>query len=643
MRRLAAAAFAAVLALVALAPAASAADSVVIRKLDVSEFPRVVVSAQVSGPTPDPSSFALRENGRIVTGIEVVPLGKTDTPVGIVLVIDVSGSMRQGSKLAAAKEAAKQFVAQKLANDQIAVVSFNQTPQVVSGFTGDAGALNRAIDGLAATGETSLFDGVRTAATLLGDRSDLQANIVLLSDGADTTSQNNVDQAEGAVLAAKASLFAVGLVGGEFDAASLRRLASASGGTYTETTNADSLAGIYETVQRDIQNQFEISYTSAATATATATASVQVSLATGGLIATAGPVNAGSVVEGAGVSPEVVGRSRFAQPLSGTGSQVAIAVVAFLGVGFVVVAAAALTRAGVPGLASRLEPYGPEGGTAFEVRPGAADLDLAQTALIRRAVEATARMAKGGSVLESLEAKLDQADLPIRPAEALFFYAAGVFSAVVVTALIGGLFPAALALIVVALVPIAVLDTLGRRRQRRFSSQLPDVLRLLASSLRAGFSLLQAADATADQMDDPMGKELRRVLVEARLGRALELALEDSARRVRVPDFDWVVMAIGIQREVGGNLAELLSTVADTMVARERLRQEVKTLTAEGRISAIVLAALPVVIGGAVYVLNPNYLDPLLHRTSGQLMILGAILSGIAGFVWMRKIVDIPA
>lgn len=634
MKRLVAALFVAALGLVAVAPGASAADAVIIRKLDFSAFPRVTISAQVSGDRPELNSFALRENGKIITPIEVVPLGETDTPVGIALVIDVSGSMRQGSKLAAAKDAAKQFVAQKLENDQIAVVAFNQTVSVVAGFTTDKDALARAIDALVATGETALFDGVRAAATLFGDRPDLQANIVVLSDGADTASQVNVDQAEGAVLSAKASLFAVGLPGEEFDAASLRRLSSASGGTYSETTDPESLNALYRTVQRDIQNQFEISYTS------TASGSLKISLATGGLIATA-TGNAGSVVEGVAASPEVVGRSSFAEPLSGSGSLAAIAVIVFLGVSLLVVGIVALTRRGVPGLASRLQPYGPEGGTAFEARPP--ELDLARTALVRRAVETTARLAKGGNVLASLERRLEQADLPVRAAEALFFYLAGALALVVIGGLLGGLFAATLALIVFGMAPIAVLNLLGRRRQQRFASQLPDVLRLLASSLRAGFSLLQAADATADQMDGPMGKELRRVLVEARLGRPLEVALEDSAKRVQVPDFDWVVMAIGIQREVGGNLAELLSTVADTMVARERLRQEVKTLTAEGRISAVVLAVLPIGIGITIYILNPEYLEPLLGRTSGQLMILGAIGVGVAGFVWMRKIVDIPA
>ncbi len=243
--------------------------------------------------------------------------------------------------------------------------------------------------------------------------------------------------------------------------------------------------------------------------------------------------------------------------------------------------------------------------------------------------------------LETVETKLEKADLPVRPAEAIFFYMIGVLVFVVLGLALQGLFGAFIGLIVFGLTPIAVLDVMGTRRQRRFTAQLPDMLQLLASTLRAGYSLLQGVDAVAEQVQDPMGKELRRVLVEARLGRPLETALDDSARRVHSKDYEWAVMAIKIQREVGGNLAELLQTVAETMVARQRLRREIQTLTAEGRISAIVLGILPLAIGAAVYALNPGYLDPLFHRGSGQILLLGSILVAIAGFLWMKKIIDI--
>ena len=130
---------------------------------------------------------------------------------------------------------------------------------------------------------------------------------------------------------------------------------------------------------------------------------------------------------------------------------------------------------------------------------------------------------------------------------------------------------------------------MANRRRKQFLAQLPDMLQLLSGTLRAGYSLMQGVEAVSQEVGDPMGQELRRVVTEARLGRPLEEALDGVAERMDSPDFAWAVMAIRIQREVGGNLAELLMTVAETMTQRERLRRDVAALTAEGRISAIVL------------------------------------------------------
>ncbi len=129
--------------------------------------------------------------------------------------------------------------------------------------------------------------------------------------------------------------------------------------------------------------------------------------------------------------------------------------------------------------------------------------------------------------------------------------------------------------------------------------------------------------------------------VEARLGRPLEESLEDCANPMSSPDFSGAVMAIRIQREVGGNLAELLLTVADTMVQRERLRRDVAALTAEGKISAIVLGILPVGIGGAMYVINPGYINVLFNERLGNFMLGGAVLLASGGFFWMKKTIEI--
>ena len=294
-------------------------------------------------------------------------------------------------------------------------------------------------------------------------------------------------------------------------------------------------------------------------------------------------------------------------------------------------------------LESALQPYAgdaeeDEAAIPFESGPSS----FAEGALLQRAVAMTGRFAEERGLLARVESMLEQADLPLRAAEAIFFYLA----AVVVLTLLGAIitrsiFGTAAVLIITALVPVATLQLLSGQRKRKFTAQLPDMLQLMAGTMRAGYSLMQGVEAVSQEVDDPMGRELRRVLAEARLGRVLEDALEDMAERLSSPDFAWAVMAIRIQREVGGNLAELLSTVAETMIARERLRREVRALTAAGRISAIILGLLPVGLGLVMYSINRSYMDVLFHDGFGQVLLIGAAILAGVGFYWMKKTIEI--
>ncbi|MHB1572099.1 MAG: type II secretion system F family protein, partial [Solirubrobacteraceae bacterium] len=185
------------------------------------------------------------------------------------------------------------------------------------------------------------------------------------------------------------------------------------------------------------------------------------------------------------------------------------------------------------------------------------------------------------------------------------------------------------------------LEGLAGQRRRRFTAQLPDVLQVLAGTLRAGFSFAQGLDAVVEDVAPPMNKELRRALAGARLGMPIEDALSETAERVDSADFSWTVMAIRIQREVGGNLAEILDTVSNTMVERSRLRREVRTLTAEGRLSAIILGVMPIVIGLFIYVINPTYLQVLFQTTPGEIALLGGGVLELFGAWWMYRTIQI--
>jgi tight adherence protein B len=429
-------------------------------------------------------------------------------------------------------------------------------------------------------------------------------------------------------------VYAIGLRGGtEFDAAGLQNLTSATGGQYVETSDPTALGRVFDQVQGAIQGQYELTYTSKAQNVV----SVSVTVADGSAKASA-PV--GGTSNGLATNqPDVVEKSSYPGFLQGTLGKLLIALLALVAAGLAAYALLLLvTKDDKSTLQTALQPYSDEPAAPESTR---ADVAFAESALIRRAVDTTARIARERGVLDILEKKLEQADLPLRAAEALLFnIVVGIVVVIAATALRGFL-GFVFSFLAVAVLPIGILNFMAARRRRQFATQLPDMLQLLAGSLRAGYSLLQGVDAVALEVSDPMGQELRRVLAEARLGRPLEEALDDAAERMASADFSWAVMAVGIQREVGGNLAELLDTVAETMIQRERLRREVRSLTAEGRVSAIILGLMPVGLGLMMYGINRTYIEKLFNTGVGQAMLGGSVVLALFGFIWMKKIVEI--
>jgi tight adherence protein B len=181
---------------------------------------------------------------------------------------------------------------------------------------------------------------------------------------------------------------------------------------------------------------------------------------------------------------------------------------------------------------------------------------------------------------------------------------------------------------------------IGRRRAA-FSDQLPDMLQLIAGSLQSGFSLPQAVDAVVREGTQPSAGEFSRALAEARVGANIEDALNRVADRMDSNDLRWTVMAIRIQREVGGNLAEVLRTTVGTMRERAYLRRQVSALSAEGRLSAYILIALPILVGAWFFYSDPNYMRPLYTTLIGLVMFIGTGVLVILGALWMRKLIRI--
>ncbi|MEP6973754.1 MAG: type II secretion system F family protein [Actinomycetota bacterium] len=192
-----------------------------------------------------------------------------------------------------------------------------------------------------------------------------------------------------------------------------------------------------------------------------------------------------------------------------------------------------------------------------------------------------------------------------------------------------------------AMAPTVALRVALKRRAEKLREQLPDVLTIMASSLRAGHSFLQALDTTAKEIAQPAATEFQRVVAEVRLGRGAEDALGALAERVGSADFKWAVLAVNIQREVGGNLAEILDNVSDTLRERATMRRQIQVLTSEGRLSAWVLALMPFAIGLYMFTTNRDYIMLLFNSKIGLVMIGGAAFLLVAGVLWMKKIVNI--
>jgi tight adherence protein B len=610
-----------------------------IRQVDSTDPNAVEVTFFYTGERDALSDLTVRENDEVVEASSPVPLDDQQS-LGVVLVIDSSSSMVKNALIERVREAAHSFVDDKAASDRIAIVNFAREVTVAQDFTTDKEVLHDAIDGIAVDTGTAVWDAIVRAAHLYDDSS-LQPNLIVFSDGEDVDSANTAAQAQAAVESVGATLFAVGVENSGFD--ELAKVATATGGASAIANDPSDVGGLFEQVQQTLRKQYVTTFASKVEESGGA---VPITLTVGGASETKEYTPGSNQAGAASLEPVTVSEpSGPAFLRTSIGLAIGIGLVALAAIGLAYGVAIAFFGRETT-LGQTLSPYS----DGFVAQPefDADDGDdgrgqqLAQTTILQRAVEATGEFAERRGFLTTVESMLERANVPLRPAEALFFYAAGVaLVLLLLLALADSPLAALIGTVIIALVPPAILSFLANRRRKQFDGLLPDTLQLLASTLRAGYSLMQGVEAVSQEVSEPMGRELRRVVTEARLGRPLEEALEGVAGRMDSGDFAWAVMAIRIQREVGGNLAELLVTVAETMTERERLRRDVNALTAEGKISAIVLGILPVGLGLFIYTANPGYMDPLFDQTIGKIMLFGSIALAGFGFYWMKKMIEI--
>lgn len=593
----------------------------------------------------DPALLTVTADGQPVSNLTVEPIGNSAVPVGVVLVIDASGSMA-GEPIAAAQQAAKDFVAQARAEDRVAIITFANDVQVLSGFTNNKEALNATIDAIVADGETAFNDGVIQGVLMFDEPSadNLLPNMIVLSDGADTASSATFDDALAAVSNSDVRTFGVALEGSDFNPEPVQQIAEAGGGLFLSTPDPTQLSTLYSQIGQEISNTLVARFQSpVATPGDVEFAVAYGNLSTSQTFTVSGFATTTTVATGPSTTTTLAPLTTTVVESSAPLDINTLILMGAAGIGltlflFIVILFGREDDDDPGRFAKRLQAYGRRGsGTQVEEKKGL----IARLPFLSRFSEAAEEEVKKRGMLSGVNSTLEQANIPMSPGEAIIgmfgLAAIGGILAAIFNGLIWGLITfGGLLLLIVFFLRYA-----GGREKKKFERQLPDTLTLMSTSLRAGYSLLQATEAVASEAPDPTSREFGRAIAEARLGRTVSDALQGIVERTQSSDFEWAVMAIDIQREVGGNLAEVLQTVADTMRARNRLKGEIKALTAEGRISAFVLGALPFAMALFLWTTNREYLQPLLDSTFGRIGIGVGLLLMAGGIFWLKKIIDI--
>lgn len=549
-----------------------------------------------------------------------------------VLAIDTSDSM-EGERFDAAQVAATTFLDTVPDDVLVGVVTFDSTVETALEPTTDRDEARTVVDGLSLSSGTRLNDAVIAAVALAGAEG--QGSVLVLSDGADTSTT----PATAVTTAVDASDVVVDVVGLEQSAKALGRLELLAGnsGQVIGSDSAD-LARAFSDEAAVLARQVGVVVDAPAEVVAEQV-SVAVTLpsADGDLVAT-------STIPAAADDDAAADPAIAVGPVTSEGFE-APAWFMYAGVGVFGVGLVVALLVMVPGkpvtmsAEDRVSTYtsGLAGTQAATAKPETAPaLDQAKAAmadLLRRNQTLDARIAR----------RLEAAGSELKSSEWLLVHA-GVFVGVAVVGLLLGRGNLVLGILFMALGAVGPWVYLGLRstnRRKKFDSLLPETLQLMSGSLSAGLSLMQSVDRVAREGADPVSSEFKRVLVETRIGVKLEDALEGVATRFDSRDFRWVVMAIKIQRQVGGNLAELLDTVAATMREREYVRRQVSALAAEGKISAIVLGALPPVFLLYLIVAQRSYVEPLFSDIRGIIMLVGGALWLGVGVFWMSRLVKV--
>jgi tight adherence protein B len=546
-----------------------------------------------------------------------------------VLVMDTSNSMA-GQRFEAAQTAAYTFLDTVPDDVYVGIVTFDSDVTDDLAPSLDRDEARAVVKGLDLNQQTRLYDGVQQGLEMVGN--DGQRQLLVLSDGADT-SDTELDATTDAVTKSGVLVNVVGLEQSGRAVDALQELSASGEGSLI---NADSRALEQAfSAQADVLAR-QVLVTAPVPASVTADdATVTVSLGSDTGVLTAEAFTRLGDAGRDGATGPVVPVTEQPMVLDTTWLYGGLGA---LGLGLLVLLMVLVPRKPKPLTADELAMSYTQHVSGGSHRAESVQGQAGQV------TETAERMLKANKNLESrIAERLDGAGNPFKPAEWVLVHLAVFLGMGAVGMLLGAgnLVLGVVFLLVGAWAPWFYLGFKRGRRRKAFEGSLPDTLQLMSGSLAAGLSLAQSVDTIVREGQDPISSEFRRVLVETRLGISLDDALEGVAQRFDSKDFAWVVMAIRIQRQVGGNLAELLDTVAATMREREYMRRQVSALAAEGKLSAFVLGGLPP--GFMIYLLltKPEYVMPMFTDPMGWVMLAGAGLILSVGIFWMSRLIKV--
>ena len=474
---------------------------------------------------------------------------------------------------------------------------------------------------------TALWDAIVRAAGALAHEDQPGHVIIAVTDGHDVSSRNTLDSAVAAAQHARAAVYAIGIAGPDFTPGQLRELASRTGGTYLQASSSAELGSLYARINSALAHTWQVRYVTAARPGDT----LQLQAESDGAVTqrelplrVAGPATTAATPS---VLPQSVWQSTFAP-----------AVVA-LAVGILFLVALWFLSASRSGsrLAARIAPH--LGAPAQ--RSGRVKRRRQGQSLRKHVVAATEHALANVKQFHAAQRLLTRADLPLLASELLYVcLGAGVLFAVLGLVVGAPALMTFVLLLVGGSLPFGWVAFRAGQRMKAFDNQLADLLITIAASLKAGHSFRHAIQAVVDEGTEPAAKEFRRVLTETRLGRPMDEALAEMGERVGSKNLSFVLNSVTIQRQIGGSLAGLFDMVAETVRQRQQFARKIRSLTAMGRMSAYVLGGLPFAMGAIITLINPSYMSPLWHTSTGHAMAgLGLAMIGIGG-AFLRKIVS---